>query len=280
MPTTYLRPGLLVSLKSTVTGGVRYNRTTLDAPQATGAAEVSRWETIKVVVDPAEHEEAIKIRGRCRTMILSLCTKGEFCLAPADKEFDLLRTIDEAQKLARDFNARARSTRVEVYAIVGRVAESDEQAARAIGAEIRALLDTMRTGIQAADVEAIRKAANEARDLGRMLSDEVQGKVSAAIEEARTAARAIVKRITKEGEQAASVVADLKIDEINRAAYAFLDLDGARAFEPLPVTAQGALDLGTPAEPQITPPTPAPEPEIEAPPMAARFTGVLPSIEF
>lgn len=262
MTTKYLRPGLLLSLKSTVTGGVRYDRRDLAAPAAEGTAEVSRWETIKVVFDAAEHEEAIKIRGRVRTMILALCTKGEFTLCPADREFDLLRTIDEAQGIARDFNRRAKSTRVEVYAIVGRVAESDEQAARAIGAEIRGLLDTMKTGIQSADVEAIRRAANEARDLGRMLSDDVQGKVSAAIEEARRAAREIVKRVEKDGETAERVVANLKIEEINRAAFAFLDLDGDKAIEALPVAAQGALDLAPVAEAQ-----------------APRFKGTLPAID-
>ncbi len=65
--TSTLRPGLLVSLKSTVSGNVKYARETIEEEHVieTGAA-TSEWNTRRTVSDPAEHDAAIKARGKCR----------------------------------------------------------------------------------------------------------------------------------------------------------------------------------------------------------------------
>lgn len=237
MKTHTLKPGLLVSLKSTVKGGVAYRKIDLEAAHLdeTGA-EVARWETTREITDPAEFERATKARGLARSAITAVCcATSHGLLCPEADEDKLDAAIKDARAIADLFNAPATCSHVEVYVIVGRIAQNDVEAARAIGAEIRELLDAMRTGIAAADPSAIREAANKAKNLGAMLSADVAGQVSAAIIEAREAARAIVRRVEKAGETAAAVVADCSTARIDGARFAFLDLDdGAEVQQVAP----------------------------------------------
>jgi hypothetical protein len=220
-----------VSLKTSVRGGVEYRRADLAAPEGgpEGAA-VSRWETTKITINPAEVERASKARSKARSLVASVCSSSAFgLLCPEARAPDLERVVAEARAVAAEFNAGAKHTTIGVYVIAGRIASTDEEAARAIGSEVRELLTAMEDGIKAADPEAIREAANKARALGAMLSDEAAGKVGKAIEAARSAAREITRRVAKGGEVAAKVVADIRTDEIARARFAFLDLEPAAA---------------------------------------------------
>ena len=83
-----------------------------------------------------------------------------------------------------------------------------------------------KAGIDKLDPAAIRDAANKARSMAAMLGDDQQAAVEGAIEQARKAARQIVKRVQKEGEAAAIVLADVQRGAIEKARIAFLDLDG------------------------------------------------------
>ncbi len=59
--TTTLRPGFLVSLKTSLTGNVSYSTATIESDHETAAGELkARWETERTVSDPAEHEAGIK----------------------------------------------------------------------------------------------------------------------------------------------------------------------------------------------------------------------------
>jgi hypothetical protein len=140
-------------------------------------------------------------------------------------------SIADARTVADRFNATASKSHIEVYVMVGRVAQDDVEAARAIGSEVRDLINQMQAGIANASPEAIREAANKARNLRTMLSAEVAGQVSAAIIEARKAAREIVSRVEKAGEPAAQVVAELSTERLKSARFAFLDLDESDAPE-------------------------------------------------
>ncbi len=142
------------------------------------------------------------------------------------------------------FNASAKTARVDVYVLKGRIAESDSEAARAISGELRELLDTMKTGITDADVTAIRDAANKAKKLGGMLDAETGRKVSAAIEEARSVAREIVKRVVADSDSVTDFVLTVNLEALHQARFAFLDLDGpAETGEALPVVETRGLDL-------------------------------------
>lgn len=220
-----LKPGLLVSLKSSVRGGVSYIRKDLDA-KVEESSKVSRWETEKKIENAEEFEAANVARGRARTVISALCANSLFgLLCPNENAEKLDEAIKEARAIAAAHNAVATHTQVEVFVIVGKIAQTDEEAARAIGAEVTALLDQMKRATLAGNVEAIREAANKARDLGAILSEDVAKKVSGAIDEARKNARELVKRVQRDGENAADVIRDLYIQKMDTARSAFLDLD-------------------------------------------------------
>lgn len=247
MSTTTIRPGILVALKSTVEGGVFYERRELTPDEARDGAAVEKWETTKIVEDPAEHEAATKARSAALSAIRKCCSATSFgLLCPTLNEGALDVAIKEARAIVEAHNATAQHTRVRVYALKGRIADSDSEAAKMIGAEVAELIAEMNTGIDRLDPKSIRKAADRAREMAAMLGDVQRGRVDDAIAQARKAARDIVRRVEKEGEEAAIVLMDVQRGAIERARIAFLDLDGDDAtVEPaLPaVTVQRFAEL-------------------------------------
>lgn len=255
--TSIIRPGLLVALKSMVTGGVQYKRVDLDATGSAGeGSEVTRWETTRVIDDPAEHERAVKARGKAIGEIRGVCASTTFgLLCPADRETELDAAIARARLVADEHNASANCTRVQIYALKGRIASTDEEAARAIGQEVTSLLGAMSAGVEKLDVKAIREAATRAAEMGAMLGDEQVAAISDAVEQARKAARTIVKRIEKGGEEAATVLQDIQRGAIEKARFAFLDYDAPSPEEAsIPVTnVQRFADLDICAAPTQAP---------------------------
>lgn len=260
---TMIRPGLMVSLKSACRGGVSYQRVDLDAAKAgitptvndadevTGytcttcerwwgagepeahaegclvaAREVARWETTKVMDDPVERRAGEQARSKAIRAIRKHCARTAFgLLCTQADEAKLDAGIAEARKIVADFNATANTTHVAIFVLKGRVASDDREAARAIAAEVRELMDDMEGGIKAMDPEAIRQAADKAKEIGAMLGAEQADKVAEAVTQARKAAKAIVARVQKGGEDAAAVLQELQRGAIQKARIAFLDLD-------------------------------------------------------
>lgn len=232
MKTSVLKPGFLVSLKTSLRGNVTYRRQDIESEYTTDAGAIrAKWETEKEIADPNEFKAGTEARSEARAAVAKVCAYSPNFgfLCPLEKENELDAAIEIARGIAREFNATANLSQLVVSVITGRIAQDDAEAARAIGNEIRELLDAMRAGIAAADPGAIREAANKARNLGSMLSADVAGQVSAAIVQAREAARAITRRVEKAGERAADVVAELQTNRISAARFAFLDIDGAEA---------------------------------------------------
>ncbi len=242
--TSTLRPGLLVALKTSISGNVRYSTTVLEQAHFTDAGfEASRWETEKQVTDPIEHEASKKARTDARNLIGRICAQSSFgLLCPQSREPELDRAVTEARKIIDSFNQGARYTRVGFNILTGRIADDDVEAVRAINSEVRVLLDRMEDGVRNLDAAAIRKAAKATREIGAMLSSSAVERVSTAIAAARGAANAI----TKAGETAAGVVDREAIKLIAESRMAFLDLDEAREVAA-PAAKGRALDL----EPEI-----------------------------
>jgi hypothetical protein len=294
--TSLLKPGILVSLKTQLQGGVYYNRQDLavdvpapvegEAGAAATQAAISRWETTKVIDDVEEHKRATKARSAASSLIRAVTTATSFgLLCPESREVDLDKVIAEARKIADEHNATAQSTQVSVFVLKGRIASSDEEAARAIANEVSGLLRQMEEGIRKVDVTAIRDAANRARKMGAVL-DEAQAKqLSEAVTSAREAARLIVKRVENGGEAAEVVLGELDTKAISSARFAFLDLEAGAApagatmpavelgrtaaldlpeGEAAPAVASGPavqLDLEIPEPPAVEA---EPEPEVDA----------------
>lgn len=231
MSTSVIRPGLLVNLKSTIAGGVAYDRRDLSTgEEPTDGKAVAKWETTRVIEDPEEHDRAVKARGKAVKEISAVCARTSFgLLCPESEEPALDAAVKAARALIAEHNATAKHTLVNVFVLKGRIAASDTEAARAIGQEVAAMIEAMNGAIDKLDPEAIREAATKAREMAAMLSPELATKVGAAVEAARRAARQIVKRIEKDGESAAIVLKDIQRGSIEKARIAFLDLDGADA---------------------------------------------------
>lgn len=238
--TTTLRPGLLVSLKTSISGNVSYFKQEIEPDHLTrDGKRQAKWETERVISDPKEHEAATRVRSKANSLIRTVCSRSAFGLLCPEIETERLeKAIAEARTLAEEFNATARLTRVSVYVITGRIAPDDVEAVRAINSEIRDLLEDMQRGLKNLDVDAVRDAANKARNIGAMLSPDAAARVSSAIEVARSAAR----RIVKAGDQAASEIDRATLRRIEEARTAFLDLDsGSKVARP--VVEGRALDL-------------------------------------
>lgn len=223
-----LRPGLLVPVKTSIKGNVRYDKKLLDvdtdAEVPTEDAELSRWETLRTIYDKREYERASKARSRARSIIRNVCIDSGFgLLCPEEKSDKLDAAITEARGLVEEFNLSARYSRIELNVLIGRIEPDSVRAIQAINSEVRDLLDLIKDGIQRLDVKAVREAASRARAVGQMLSPEAQARVGVAIDEARAFAREFVKA----GEVAAQEIDKAALDAIAQARTAFLDLDEA-----------------------------------------------------
>lgn len=246
MQTTTIRPGLLVSLKTSVSGNVHYTKRDLEIARETetGAVKAS-WETERTINDPKEFEEATKIRSNARNLIVQVCAASAFgLLCPQDRSDELTKAINDAQAMAREFNSRATLTRVTVYVVAGVIAQDDVQATQAINAEIADLLTRMEQGVRGFDVEAIRDAAKRAKSIAAMVTPEASVRLQLAIDAARKAATTIVK-----AGEAASLELDARaVRAITESRTAFLDLSDAGEIAA-PVATGRALDM----EPAPTP---------------------------
>lgn len=221
--TQTLRPGLLVALKTSVTGNVSYNKVDLETGRILESGEhVAKWEQTRTIADAAEHERATKARGVARRMIESVCTKSAFGLLCPETDADVLtKAIKDARDVVEVFNGTATLSRVAIYVISGRVASDDVEAVKAINSEVRELLSEMQAGVETLNVQQIRAAATKAKEIGGMLTPDAQARITVAIEAARKTAREIVSA----GETAAGEIDRRVIRTLTEARTAFLDLD-------------------------------------------------------
>lgn len=250
MKASTLRPGLLVSLKTSVMGNVTYTKKIIEAEHALeNGVQQASWETVRTITDPKEHEAAKKARSKAASLVRAVCAYSAFgLLCPEANAAELEKAIAEARAVVDAFNEEATLSRVSVYVITGRIAPDDVEAVKAINSEIRDLLDAMEEGVKNVDVKVIRDAASRAKSMGSMLSPDASARIQLAVEAARGAATKIVKA----GEQAAAEIDQRAIRAIKESRTAFLDLDEvgtiatpgekARALDLSPTDAR--TDLG------------------------------------
>jgi hypothetical protein len=229
MQTSTLRPGLLISLKTSIRGNVTYDKRDIEREYLTEhGTKFAKWETERTIADPAEYERAVKVRSRARSIIGGICAKSAFgLLCPENAAVILEQAITEARHLVADFNNAAKLTRLDVFILAGRIASDEVEAVAAINSEVRDLLADMVEGISNSDVTLIRDAADRARSLSQMLSPDAQGRLQVAIDTARAEARRIVK-----GEGAALEVDQRAIRRINETRTTFQDLPALEVAAP------------------------------------------------
>lgn len=241
MEVSTLRPGLLVSMKTSLEGGVSYRKKVIEgAHLIDNGMQRAKWETVRTIVDPVEHDHAVKTRAKIRNTVAAVCAGSAFGLLCPENEVEKLESaIAEGRKLAKEFNETAKASKINLYVMTGRIAPDDAEAIRAINSEIADLIKTMSDGLKALDVKAVREAANKARSVATMLTGEAADKVSTAIAEARKAAKALVKA----GDSAAVELDHAILQSLAEARTAFLDVETDTAEVVAPEAETRALDL-------------------------------------
>lgn len=238
-----LRPGLLVSMRTSITGNVHYQRHDIekDVLDEDGQLRAS-WETTRTVTDPVEHEAAAKVRGKAQSLVRSVCSKSEFgLLCPAERADELKAAVTAARVLASQFNEGAEHSWVTVSVIFGRIAQDDVEAVEAISTELRELMADMERGLSNLDVKTVREACNKAVGMGQMLSVDAKGRLDVAIKSARSAAR----RIVKAGEAVAGEIDQAALAQIAMARTSFLDLDRDDAVVAAPEISGREFEFAT-----------------------------------
>lgn len=223
---TTLRPGFLVSLKTSITGNVKYKKETIEAAtlNVETGEQKAKWETERTVRNAAEQEAAAKVRNKARSLISGPCSLSEFgLLCPDGRKDELDGIIAEARELAVEFNKTATTTHIAINVLTGKIAPDDAMAIKAINSEVTDLLDTMKAGLEKLDVKAIREAAGRAKQLGQMLNMDAQVKIQFAVD----AVRKTAKKIAEAGEQTSIAVDKQTLQTLAEARTAFLDLDQA-----------------------------------------------------
>ena len=238
--TTTLRPGLLVVLKTSITGNVKYDRVDLDEARD-GDTEMTEWQTKRTISDVKEWQAARKAVTLATAPIKKVCRQTAFGLmCPLDDKDDLQEAIDASEQIVDKFNGKANLTHVNVNVMRGEVAADDLAAIKSMNAEVRKLLASMETGLSNLDVKAVRAAAKKAREIGQMLTPEAQGRVGAAIELARKAA----SNIAKAGDDAGVLNVDTRaIRKIAQQRTSFLDLGDEPVEIKKPKSRARSVDL-------------------------------------
>lgn len=241
MNTQVMRPGILVALRTSVSGGVHYVRTDLDEAED---GTVTRWETTRHIDDPAEHKRARDAARLAARGIWKLCVQTNFgLLCPMDREDELDLAIAAARVTVDLWNTEARYTWISVNAIKGRIADNDEEAVRALLEEAKELVQQMDEGLGKADVVAIRNAAARAKRLVGILGEDAAGDVSELVKAARDAAKTIVKRVGAEGATVEEVVRTVNRDAFDKARFAFLDVVKAQEDALPPIDVQRMAEI-------------------------------------
>src|SRR5262249_8333256 len=90
-----LKPGILVSAKTAIRGGVTYERKDLETGEVLQpGSQVARWETTRTIEDAEVYERACKVRSKIGALIRQACaaTSGFGLICPAGSE----EKLDEA----------------------------------------------------------------------------------------------------------------------------------------------------------------------------------------
>lgn len=241
---TTLRPGVLVSIKTSVTGNASSTKEVVEAEHKTRDGKAKAvWNTTRIIADPDEYKKAEAIRLQARVMVVQVCNKtpSGFLLCPENQLERLALTIAEAERKVAEFNRRARLTRVSFYPFTTQIVQDDVKAVRAIKSDVRELIKEMATGIKECKPENARKAASSLKKVIGMLPANVAEKAKSAIDAARAAATKLVKA----GEDAAQAVDREAIKLINQARTAFLDTGEDEAPATTIAMTQTARELDT-----------------------------------
>lgn len=258
--TSTVRPGLLIVMKTSITGNMKYTSATLDNKIREDGSKYTKWEGTCTVADPAEQERATKVRSNASGYIISSCLYTAFgLLCPDDKIDGFREALAKARAEVDEFNSSATYSYVRLNVMVGRIAANDREALESITSEVRNLINTMEKGVKDADVKKIRDAAYAARQLSGMLTDSAREEVKQAID----AARAAASKYAKVGEAAAKEIDLETVKLLRQRRTAFLDLSGITEAKAPTRVSKRAVELPKAVDQKVAEPKKKRAPKIE-----------------
>jgi hypothetical protein len=247
MAVVKIRPGYLISLKTSIQGGPRYTHNPLESSAASSdGPEIEKFITTKTTEDPEEYKRAVKLRGKARGLVESVLIPSDFgllCLKAKKERYD--EALKEAKEYIEFFNNTSRTCHIAIRSIAGEIVESDTEANQSIVGELRDLLTTVQNGVTEMDVKKIRAAADKLKDVGAMLDEDNQRKVVGAVKEAREVANQIAKMARKKATDIGDYVQTIKLKAVDEARFTFLDMDGPAEVsgDALPMAPGRVLDI-------------------------------------
>lgn len=266
-----VRPGLLVSMRTSIKGGVSYRREDL-VDEIEGEGTRTEWKTEKKVENADEYTRARRLRARVVTLIGGACVKTAFTyICPLENEALLDERIAEAQAACDAFNEEAVHSQVTFDLMRGRYMEDTKETVQAVRREIHELLEELNSALKAGEVQSIRDVAARATQMGRLLEEgtEARSALERAVKESRRVAGQLVKRIKEGADAVAEVLAGANVSLIATARHTFDEDETGEIVDDAPGMPAVALeqfeDLG---QDYVEPPAPEPAAEEPSPGLA------------
>lgn len=170
-----ITPGIVVALKTRVSGGITYQRFNKQVKQNADGLLVEEYDTVKTTIDPDLFAEATRLRSKCIGLVRAVSCETAFgMLCPASKEGDLDKSIEEAKRIAREFNDRSSTIKITVACLKGRVVDSDQEANDMVAEEMLNIIGELQAKLSAEHIDNLSEAErNEALNLVSEVADSI-----------------------------------------------------------------------------------------------------------
>jgi hypothetical protein len=220
-----LKPSLLIGASISRTGGLTNSRMLLDE-SLDGQHEVKKWEVTRDVPNLEELQKADAVASECRRMLSKVCYRTGFgTVCPKDREGELVTIFKEIRVTIDNANVTLVGCKLSASFVRGEITTDDQEAAKAIGADISGFLQTLADAIGKADVKAIKQTLLQMKGIEQLLPVGQSETLTKAINQARTVAKTIAAEVVKKGRQIEDVKTELQTADIDLARAAFLEVD-------------------------------------------------------
>ena len=261
-------PSVLIIPNISVNGGVEYDTAVKGTHIDEQGREVTEWETIKRVLDPAERAEAVNLArtikrairndtGSVETKFGLVCpTSNGDSIDPA--EADIRRRVAE-------FNSRSRYSKLSFTPMFVEIASDDERAIAAMTQNMLEAMADLEKAMKAMDVKRTKDIINKLVGMDQLLPEGRGQAIKDLVKTVRKQANRFAKVCREKGEEVARAEAAIKSSVVSRARFAVF---GSVADEEEPEQAEPeTLAQETEAVEEAPEPITAPthEPEVAEP---------------
>jgi hypothetical protein len=153
-----IKPGILVAGKIYLKGGIRYKRE-YSPSQLDNNTLVREWNTVAIVEDIKEREEADRVRSSIYSKLRRVCVHTHIgMICPLEKKEELEKTLEEANFARTEFNNKANTCSLEVYYALFELKSDNAEVLSAIASQVQEGLEKVNSAIKMEDLRAINLA--------------------------------------------------------------------------------------------------------------------------